>query len=199
MAKYASALEELIDALSKLPGVGRKTASRFAFYLLEAPEEECKRLAEAILKLKERVRLCRRCFNLAEGELCPICSDPQRDHGLLCVVEAPYDLAAIEAAGVYKGLYHVLHGTLSPLEGVGPKDLRVRELIERVSTGVVREVVIATNPDVEGEATALYLQKVLKPFGVKLTRIAQGIPAGGHIEYADSKTLRSSLEGRREF
>jgi len=199
MARYASALEELIEAFSKLPGVGRKTASRFAFYLLEAPEDEGKRLAEAILKLKERLRLCRRCFNLAEADLCPICSDPQRDHGLLCVVEAPHDLVAIEATGAYKGLYHVLHGALSPLEGVGPKDLRVRELIERVSTGGVREVIIATNPNVEGEATALYLQKVLRPFGVRLTRIAQGVPAGGHIEYADSKTLRRSLEGRREF
>jgi len=199
MATYPPALEALIEAFTKFPGVGRKTASRFAFHLLRAPREEVEALGKAVLRLRERVKLCRRCFNLSEGELCAICSDPRRDAGLLCVVEEVHDLVAIEATGAYRGLYHVLHGSLSPLEGIGPGEIRVKELIERVKKERPREVIVATDPDVEGEATALYLLKVLKPLGVRLTRIAQGLPAGSEIEYADPKTLSRSLEGRREL
>lgn len=199
MSRYPPALEALIEAFEKFPGVGRKTASRFAFYLLRAPEEEVRGLARAIEDLRGRLRLCRRCFNLSEGELCAICSDPRRDASLLCVVEEVHDLVAFESTGAYQGLYHVLHGALAPLEGVGPGAIRVKELLVRVERERPREVIIATDPDVEGEATALYLQKALKPLGVRVTRIAQGLPAGGEIEYADPKTLARSLEGRREL
>jgi len=199
MPRYAPALERLIEELSKLPGVGRKTATRFAFHLLRLPQEEARSLAKAIIDLREKISLCPICFNIAEGGRCPICTDPQRDHSIICVVEEPHDLLAIEGAGFYEGVYHVLHGTISPLEGRGPKDLRIDELLERVKGEGIREVIIATNPTVEGEATALYLQRLLKPLGVKLSRIAQGIPAGGDIEYADGKTLQRSLEGRREI
>ncbi|RLA97276.1 MAG: recombination protein RecR [Deltaproteobacteria bacterium] len=199
MVRYAQALEKLIEELARLPGVGRKTATRFAFHILRSSPEEARVLAEAILEVKRRISLCSICFNLAEGPICSICQDPHRDHGTICVVEEAHDLLAIEAAGFYKGVYHVLHGTISPLEGRGPKDLKIQELLKRVREGGVKEVIVATNPTVEGEATALYLQKVLKPLKVKLTRIAQGIPAGGDIEYADGKTLQRSWEGRREI
>jgi recombination protein RecR len=163
------------------------------------PREEAETLARAVLELRERIRFCRRCFNLSDRELCPVCSDPKRETGLLCVVEDPGNLLAIERTRAYRGLYHVLGGSLSPLRDRGPDDLRVRELMERVRSGSFREVVLATNPDVEGEATAVYLSRLLDPLGLKVTRLAQGLPAGGDLDYTDDLTLRRALEGRREF
>ncbi len=195
----AAPLERAINELSKLPSIGRKTAQRLAFHLLKAPREEAAGLAEAILELRDRVRLCRDCFNLADQERCPICLDPKRDSGLLCVVEEPTNLIAVERTGSFHGLYHVLDGALSPLKDIGPDQLRMRELIERVQPGGFREVILATNPDVEGEATAVYLSRLLKPLGVRVTRLAQGLPAGGDLEYTDELTLRRALEGRRDF
>lgn len=197
MSRYAETLEKLIEVLTRLPGVGRKTASRFAFHLLRHPEDSLA-LTQALEDLRKRIRLCKRCFNVAEGDLCPICSDPRRDGALICVVEDVHALVAIEATGTYKGLYHVLHGAISPLEGVGPKELRVEELMKRIREEAPREVIVATDPDVQGETTALYLIKALKPLGVKITRIAQGLPSGSEIEYADPRTLTCALEGRRE-
>ena len=195
----AAPLERAINELSKLPSIGKKTAQRLAFHLLKAPREEAADLAEAILELRDRVRLCRDCFNLADQEQCPICLDPKRDSGLLCVVEEPTNLIAVERTGSFHGLYHVLDGALSPLKDIGPDQLRMRELIERVQPGGFREVILATNPDVEGEATAVYLSRLLKPLGVRVTRLAQGLPAGGDLEYTDDLTLRRALEGRRDF
>ncbi len=197
MSRYTETLERLIETLTRLPGVGRKTASRFALHLLKHPKD-AQDLAQAIDELQQRIKLCKRCFNIAEGDFCAVCSDPGRDGGIICVVEEVHALVAIESTGVYRGLYHVLHGAISPLEGMGPKELKVQELIERVKVERPREVIIATDPDVQGEATFLYLFKVLRPLGVKITRIAQGLPAGAEIEYADPRTLSSALEGRRE-
>jgi recombination protein RecR len=198
MSTYAPAVEDLIARLTKLPGIGKKTAARLAFYILQSSEEDAQALVRSILRAKERIGLCRICFNIAEGEVCTICRNTQRDHSLVCVVEEPSDLIAIEATGFFKGLYHVLHGAIAPLDGVGPKELKISELMERLNQGGVREVIIATNPTIEGDATALYLAKVVKPLGITVTRIAQGIPAGGDIEYVDTKTMSRSLEGRRE-
>jgi recombination protein RecR len=199
MSTYTPAVEDLIAKLTKLPGIGKKTAARLAFYILQSSQEDAQALAHSILRVKERIGFCRVCFNIAEGEICPICRNSQRDHSLLCVVEAPSDLMAIEATGIFKGLYHVLHGAIAPLDGIGPQELKIAELLVRLRQGGVREVIIATNPTVEGDATALYLVKVVKPLGVTVTRIAQGIPAGGDIEYVDIKTMSRSLEGRREI
>jgi recombination protein RecR len=198
MPKYAPAVENLINELSKLPGFGRKTATRLAFHILRSSKEDVRSLARSILQVKERIRLCRTCFNIAEGELCSICDNPQRDRVVLCVVEEPNDLLAIEASGVFSGVYHVLHGAISPLDGIGPQELKIDELLQRLRHGGISEVILATNPTVEGETTSLYLAKVIKPLGIKVTRIAQGIPAGGDIEYVDGKTMSLSLEGRRE-
>jgi len=199
MPRYAPAIEELITELSKLPGVGRKTAVRLAFHVLRASQEEAHALARSIVRVKDRVRLCKNCFNIAESDLCTICSNVQRDRSILCVVEEPNDLMAIEGAGVFRGVYHVLHGVISPLEGYGPGDLKIDELLNRLEHTQVAEVVIATNPTVEGEATCLYLAKVIRALGIRVTRIAQGIPAGADIEYVDAKTLGMSLEGRKEL
>jgi recombination protein RecR len=199
VSELAPPLEQVIHELTKLPGIGKKTAQRLAFHLLQVPREEAETLARAVLELRERIRFCRRCFNLSDRELCPVCSDPKRETGLLCVVEDPGNLLAIERTRAYRGLYHVLGGSLSPLRDRGPDDLRVRELMERVRSGSFREVVLATNPDVEGEATAVYLSRLLDPLGLKVTRLAQGLPAGGDLEYTDDLTLRRALEGRREF
>ncbi|MBW2038509.1 MAG: recombination protein RecR [Deltaproteobacteria bacterium] len=199
MSTYAPAVEALITELSKLPGIGKKTATRLAFHILRSSKEDAQALAGSILRVKERIGLCRICFNIAEGEVCSICSNHQRDHSLLCVVEEPNDLMAIEAAGIFRGVYHVLHGVISPLDGVGPRELKIEELLQRLKQGGVAEVILATNPTVEGDATSLYLAKVIKPFGIKVTRIAQGIPAGGDIEYVDGKTMSKSLDGRREM
>lgn len=199
MSKYAPAVERLINELSKLPGVGKKTAARLALYILRSSKEDAQALARSILQVKERIRLCRICFNIAEGEVCTICSNLRRDQSILCVVEEPNDLMAIEASGIFNGVYHVLHGAISPLDGIGPRELKIEELLQRLGHGGVAEVILATNPTVEGDATSLYLAKVIKPLGIKATRIAQGIPAGGDIEYVDGKTMSKSLEGRREM
>lgn len=199
MPHYAPSLSRLIEELQRLPGIGPKTAQRLAFYLLKVPREEATVLAYTILEMKDRIRVCSICFNIGEEDKCKICRDGTRDETLLCVVEEPNDLLAIERTREYKGYYHVLQGSLSPLEGRGPEDIRARELINRLKDGQVREVIIATNPNVEGEATAFYLGKLLKPIGVRITRIAMGLPMGGDLEYADEVTLSRALEGRREL
>ena len=196
--RYASPLNRLVDVLMHLPGVGAKTAQRLAFYLLKASREEALRLAEAIVELKEKIRVCECCFNIAEAEQCLICQDPTRDESILCVIEEANDLLAVERTGTFKGRYHVLEGSLSPMEGRGPDQIRAKELLRRVGSGEVKEVILATNPNVEGEATALYLARLLAPLGVRVTRIAHGLPVGGDLEYADEVTLGRALEGRRE-
>jgi recombination protein RecR len=198
MALHAKPIDDLIEALTKLPGIGRKTASRLAFYILRSNPSEAQRLARAILDVKEKIRLCSICFNLTDEDPCRICQDERRTREILCVVEGPNDLIAIENTGAFSGRYHVLHGTISPLEGVGPDDIKIRELMERIHRERVAEVILATNPTVEGGATALYLTDLIKPLGVKVTRIAYGIPMGGEIEYSDGMTLSKALEGRRE-
>lgn len=198
MSTYTPAVEDLIDKLAKLPGIGKKTAVRLALHILRSSKDDAQALAQSILRVKERIGLCRTCFNIAEGDMCTLCRNSQRDPSILCVVEEPNDLMAIEETGVFKGLYHVLHGAIAPLDGVGPQELKIAELLERLHQGGVTEVIIATNPTVEGDATALYLAKIIKSLGIMVTRIAQGIPAGGDIEYVDSKTMTRSLEGRRE-
>ena len=196
---YEGPIQELIDELSRLPGVGPKSAQRLAFWLVKAPPEDAKRLAQVIVQAKERIAFCRECGNVAEGDLCRICRDPGRDQTIICVVEESKDQAAIEKAGVVKGRYHVLGGAISPLDGVGPEDLRVQELLERVERDHVTEVIIATNPNLEGNATAMYVAALLKPTGVRVTRLASGLPVGGDLEYADEVTLSQALEGRREM
>lgn len=197
--QYAAPIARLIEELGRLPGVGPKTAQRLAFHLLLADREEAARLAAAILEAREKVRYCSRCWNLTDADPCAICSDPARDRALVCVVEEPKDVAAMERSRSFRGLYHVLQGAISPLDGVGPDRLRIRELLERLATGEVREVILATNPDVEGEATALYLARLLQPLGVRVTRIARGLPEGGDLDYVDEVTLSRALEGRREM
>jgi recombination protein RecR len=194
------AMTRLVKELSRLPGVGEKTASRLAFNLLNRPRDEVIALAEALLEMKERVGLCSECFGLSDTVRCRICDDPAREHDLICVVEGPADLMAIERARSYNGVYHVLHGAIAPLDGIGPDDIKIKELTARLrDAGAIREVIVATNATVEGEATALYLAKVLKPLGVKVTRLARGLPAGGDLEYSDSATLSSALTGRRDL
>jgi recombination protein RecR len=199
MSGMPAALAALIEQLVRLPGVGTKTAQRLAFHLLKAPREDAAALADALLALKDRTRLCQRCFNLCEAELCGICQDPRRDPTLLCIVEEINDLMAIEKTREFRGGYHVLGGSLSPLDGRGPEQIRVKELLGRLEGSAVREVILATNPNVEGEATALYLLRMLKPYSLKVTRIARGLPMGGDLEYADEATLARALEGRREI
>jgi recombination protein RecR len=199
MSATPAALAALIEELIRLPGIGPKTAQRLAFHLLKVPREEAAALAEAVVALKDRTRFCARCYNIAEEELCGVCRDPRRDGQLLCVVEEVNDLLAVEKSREYRGLYHVLGGSLSPLEGRGPDQIRGKEMVARLEAGGVREVILATNPNVEGEATALYLLRLLKPFPVKVTRIARGLPMGGDLEYADEVTLARALEGRREI
>jgi recombination protein RecR len=199
MAAMPAPLRRLVERLTRLPGVGEKSATRLAFFLLRADSEYAQALADAITALKREIRLCSRCLGFTEQEPCALCADPRRSDELVCVVEDPADLMAIERAGDFRGRYHVLHGTLAPLEGVGPEQLKVAELVTRVRDGSVREVILATNATVEGEATALYLAKLIKPLGVKVTRIAHGLPMGGDVEYADSVTLSRALEGRREM
>jgi len=199
MALHAKPIDHLIEALTKLPGIGRKTASRLAFHILRSSPSEAQALARAILDVKEKIHLCSVCFNLTDEDPCRICQDENRDREVLCVVEGPNDLIAIENTGAFNGRYHVLHGTISPLDGVGPEDIKIRELMERLQREEVGEVILATNPTVEGGATALYLTELIKPLGVKVTRIAYGIPMGGEIEYSDGMTLSKALEGRREI
>lgn len=192
-------VDKLIELLSELPGVGPKSAQRLAFYLLRAPEEQSKRLGEAILSLKQKTRLCSKCFNIADSELCPVCSDSMRDSSVFCVVEQPQDIPVIEHSALYKGLYHVLHGAIAPNEGIGMDDIRINELLNRLKEDGVKEVILATNPTVEGEATAMYLQKVIAPLGIRVTKLARGLPFGTELEYADDVTISKALEGRGEF
>lgn len=195
-----SAIEDLTGELARLPGIGRKTALRLTYHLLKAPAEEAQRLSRAISTVRERIRACALCGNLSEHESCTICASPRRDRATLCVVEESSDIAAIERSGEYRGLYHVLGGHLSPLDGVGPSELNIPPLLARVSTGdEVREVVLATNPSVEGEATAIYLHRLLAPLGVRVTRIARGLPIGGDLEYADGVTIAEAMNARREL
>ncbi len=194
---YAAAVQDLIDELGRLPGVGPKSAQRIAFHLLKLPVEDASRLAKSIMTAKEKVSWCTRCFNLSEGELCGICADDRRDGDLLCVVEEPKDLVAVEKTGEYRGRYHVLQGAISPIEGIGPDQLRVKELLTRLDPEGVTEVILCTNPNIEGEATAMYLGRLLSPLGITVTRIASGLPVGGDLEYADELTLSRALEGRR--
>jgi recombination protein RecR len=198
VAYYPEPVARLIEALQRLPGIGPKTAQRLTFFMLKRPVDEVRELAESLVAVKERIVSCSTCFNVTDQDPCRICSDPARDTGLLCVVEEPNDLLAMERTGEFKGRYHVLQGALSPLEGIGPDDLRVRELLARLEAGGASEVILATNPNVEGEATALYLAKLLRPLGARVTRIARGLPVGGDLEYADQVTLSKALEGRRE-
>lgn len=199
MSDIAPPVAALIEEFSKLPGVGVKTAQRLTFFILRSPTDQARRLAEAIMRVKESIVYCSRCFNITETDPCAICSNPNRDQEMICVVEEPLDVLALEKTGVYKGLYHVLHGALSPVEGIGPKDLRIDELLKRVRESNVREVILATNPNFEGEYTANYIQKELKPFNVHITGLARGLPIGGDLEYADEGTLSRAIEGRREM
>jgi len=198
MFKSSESVDRLIEEFSKLPGIGRKTAMRLAFYILKEDKSEADRLAQALLDVKERVKYCSICFNITETDPCFVCQDEKRDKSIICVVEEANDVLALEKTGEYKGLYHVLGGALSPLDGIGPDNLRAKELLLRLKDGV-SEVILATNPNVEGEATAIYLSKLIKPLGIKVTRIARGLPVGGDLEYADQVTLMRALEGRREF
>lgn len=198
MEYYSRQISRLIEELAKLPGVGAKSAQRLAFYLINRPIEEVKGLSQAILDAKENVRYCSRCCTLTDSELCPICANPKRDSQTIMVVENPRDLAAYERTGKYEGVYHVLHGAISPMLGVGPNDIRLKELMQRLQ-GDVREVIIATNSSLEGETTAMYISKLIKPTGVKVSRIASGVPVGGDLEYIDQVTLLRALEGRTEL
>jgi len=197
MSGYALPIKRLIKELSRLPGIGEKTAARLAAHILRASGEEARRLAESILDVKLKIRLCSVCFNLAEGEICDICADAARNRELVCIVEEPDSLIALEESGQYQGVYHVLHGALSPLDGIGPEQLRIRELLTRIAEHPVAEVIVATNPSVAGETTSLMISKILKERGVKVSRIALGIPVGGDLKYADRMTLAKCLEFRR--
>jgi recombination protein RecR len=199
MEYFPAPLEKLTEQFARLPGIGGKTAQRLAFYVLRLPQEEAQEFADAIMDAKRSVTLCPVCRNLSAGGLCPICAAPKRDGSVICVVADPRDVAAMERAREYHGHYHVLHGVLSPMNHVGPDDLQIKPLLDRVAKGGVDEVIMATNPDTEGEATALYIARLLKPFGVKVTRLAYGIPVGGHLEFADDATLMRALEGRQEL
>lgn len=198
MNVYEGPVQTLIDELGRLPGIGPKSAQRIAYYLLKAAPDDANRLAKAITEAKARVSWCRRCYNIAQGELCGFCRDDRRDAALLCVVEEPRDIVAVERTHEFAGRYHVLQGAISPIEGIGPEQLRVKELLRRVGDESVTEVILATNPNIEGEATAMYLAKLLQPLGVTVTRLASGLPVGGDLEYADEVTLGRALEGRRE-
>ena len=199
MQFFPAALQNLADQFAKLPGIGGKTAQRLAFHVLSLPMEDAEEFSNAILEAKKQVHTCPVCQNLTAGGLCPICADAKRDDATICVVADPRDVIAIERSREYRGRYHVLHGVLSPMNHVGPDDLHIRSLLDRVAQGGITEVIMATNPDTEGEATALYIARLLKPFGVKVTRLAYGIPVGGHLEFADDATLMRALEGRREL
>ncbi len=199
MDYYVLPIANLIEQLSKLPGIGRKTAQRLAFYILEMDNIEAERLASSIKEAKEKIHYCKICNNLTDEEICSICNDSRRDRSVICVVEGAKDVIAMEKTKEYKGLYHVLHGVISPMENIGPNDIKIKELLDRLKDGETKEVIIATNPTVEGEATALYIAKLLKPLDIKTTRIAYGIPVGGDLEYYDEVTLSKAMENRREL
>lgn len=198
MEYYSTPIAKLIESFSKLPGVGRKTAQRLAFHVINMNIEDVKDLSESIYRAKKSVRYCRQCCNLTDKDTCNICNDIKRNSQTICVVEDPRDVIAMERTREFKGLYHVLHGAISPLEGIGPEQIRIKELLIRIKDNDIEEVILATNPNIEGEATAMYISKILKPIGIKVTRIAHGIPIGGDLEYADEITLTKALEGRRE-
>ena len=192
-------ISHLIEELNKLPGIGPKSAARLTYYLLRMPKEEARSMAEAILAVKEKVMLCSVCQNISDSDPCRICDNPQRDHSVTCIVEEPLDILAIERTGKYSGVYHVLHGAISPADGIGPDDIKIKELLSRIQASDVTEIILATNPNLEGEATAMYIQRLIAPMGIRVTRLARGLPAGGDLEYADEITLTRALEGRQEF
>ena len=198
MSSYAGPVQDLIDQLGRMPGVGPKSAQRIAFHLLKLPRDDALRLAGAIVEVKDKVTFCPRCFNIAEGAECNICSDARRDTTVICVVEEPKDIVSVEKTGEFRGRYHVLQGAISPIDGIGPDQLKVKELLGRLDDEAVTELILCTNPNLEGEATAMYLSRLIKPLGIKVTRIASGLPVGGDLEYADELTLGRALEGRRE-
>jgi recombination protein RecR len=199
MRFVAEPIAKLIEELNKLPGIGPKSAQRLAYHLLRSPDEEAKALAEAIFTLKEKIKLCSVCFNNTDCDPCRICQDKERDHSKICVVEKPSDIFPLEQTGRYNGVYHVLHGTISPTQGIGPEELKVKELLARLKDGSVTEVIVATNPNVESETMAMYLQQIITPLGIRVTRLARGLPFGAELEYADDLTLGQALENRREF
>jgi len=199
MPDFAEPLARLIQEFKRLPGVGQKSAQRLAFHVLRAPREDAEQLAQAVLDVKDKLGICESCNNISDSDLCNFCRDPHRDRSVLCIVEEPHNILPIETTRQFEGLYHVLHGSISPLRGIGPEQLRIKNLLERLAAGEVREIILATNPTVEGEATAVYLSRLLKPLGVKVTRIAMGIPVGSDLEFADEVTMSKSLENRREM
>jgi recombination protein RecR len=199
MRFVAEPIARLIEELNKLPGIGPKSAQRLAYHLLRSPDEEAKTLAEAILTLKEKIKLCSLCFNNTDCDPCRICQDKERDHSKICVVEKPSDILPLEQTGKYNGVYHVLHGTISPTQGIGPEELKIKELLARLKDGSVTEVIVATNPNVESETMAMYLQRIITPLGIHVTRLARGLPFGAELEYADDLTLGQALENRQEF
>ena len=199
MEQYAAPLRELIEEFNKLPGIGNKTAQRLAFYVMNLPEEKSAKLANAIINAKKNIRYCSVCQNLSESEVCNICSNTARDHSIICVMESPRDIMQMERTNEYKGVYHVLHGAISPMDNITPDDIKIKELVARVAEGGIKEVIMATNPNLEGEATSMYISKLLKPFGVKVTKIAHGVPVGGELEFADEVTLGKALNCRVEI
>lgn len=199
MSLYSPSVEKLIESFEKLPSIGHKTAVRLAFYILNSSDTEAENFANAILDAKKNLKFCSKCYNISDTDPCEICSDPKRDNTKICVVEDVKDVASIERIHEYKGLYHVLHGTISPMDGIGPEDIKIKELLSRLMDGTVKEVILATNPKVEGEATAMYISKLIKPMGIKTTRLAHGLPVGGDLEYTDEFTLGKAFEGRTEI
>ncbi len=199
MDYYVSPLQNLIDEFRRLPGIGNKTAQRLAYHVLNLPKEKAERFAGAILEAKDKITYCKVCQNLSDKDECSICSNPSRDHSVICVTESPKDVMQMERTNEFKGVYHVLHGAISPMDNVGPDDIRIKELMTRIAQGNVKEVIMATNPNLEGETTAMYISKLIKPFGVKVTRIAHGVPVGGELEYADEVTLSKALQWRIEI
>lgn len=199
MSEYAPSIQKLIESFERLPSIGHKTAARLAFHVLDWNEDETNRFVSSIIDAKKNLKYCSKCYNITDSDPCPICSNARRDQSIICVVEDVRDVAAMERTHEFKGLYHVLHGSISPMNGVGPDDIKIKELLSRLMNGEVKEVIIATNPRVEGEATAMYLSKLIKPLGISVTRIAHGIPVGGDLEYTDEVTLTKALEGRREI
>ena len=199
MSMYSPSIEKLIQSFEKLPSIGNKTAARLAFYMLNASEEETNEFVSSIINAKKNLKYCSKCYNISDTDPCPICGNPKRDPSVICVVEDVRDIIAMEKTHEFNGVYHVLHGSISPMNGIGPDDIKIKELLARLMDGTVKEVILATNPRVEGEATAMYLSKLIKPLGIKVTRIAHGIPVGGDLEYTDEITLTKALEGRREL
>lgn len=199
MSYYSPSIEKLIESFEKLPSIGHKTAVRLAFHMLDLNEEDTHEFINSIVNAKANLKYCSNCYNISDTDPCPICSSPKRDSEIICVVEDVRDIMAMERTHEFKGVYHVLHGTISPMNGIGPEDIKIKELLNRISSGNIKEIIIATNPRVEGEATAIYLSKIIKPLGIKVTRIAHGIPVGGDLEYTDEVTLSKALEGRREL